>query len=64
MLIFLRWDVAALMPTQPASGGAPLVVCPRLFIQYIPTYPTYLETVSFTRKLKSRHALVTKEPLN
>ncbi|KAJ4426046.1 hypothetical protein ANN_27673 [Periplaneta americana] len=42
-----------LRPTQ--AGGPPLIGCPRLLIQYIRSYPPYLEAVC---KLRSRHAVV------
>jgi hypothetical protein len=32
-------------PTPPPAGGPPLVVCPRLLIQYILTYPPLLEAI-------------------
>jgi hypothetical protein len=35
-ICFLWWGVVSLMP-NPQAGGPPLVVCPRLLIQYIPS---------------------------
>jgi hypothetical protein len=46
------------------AGGPPLVVCPRLLIQYIRSYPPYLEGVSSNRNLRTRHAIVTRGPPN
>jgi hypothetical protein len=37
-LIFYGKGLLALRPT-PKAGGPPLVVCPRLLIQYIRSYP-------------------------
>jgi hypothetical protein len=34
----------------------------RLLIQYIRSYPPYLEAVSSIRNLRTRHALVTRDP--
>jgi hypothetical protein len=49
---------------NPKAGGPPLVGCPRLFIQYIRSYPTCLEAVSSIRNLRTRHAVVTRDPPN
>jgi hypothetical protein len=46
-------------PPNPQAGGPPTVVCPRLLIQYIRSYPPYLETVSSIRNPRTRHAVVT-----
>jgi hypothetical protein len=45
MVKFLQWGVVNVLPIHQA-GGSPLVRCPRLFIQYIRSYPPYLEAVS------------------
>ena len=37
---FLRWEVVSASP-NPQYGGPPLVGCPWLLIQYIPSYPPY-----------------------
>ena len=42
---FLVWGVVITSP-NPHSGWQPLVDCPRLLIQYIRSYFSYLETVS------------------
>jgi hypothetical protein len=49
---------------NPQAGGPPLVGCPRLLIQYIRSYPPYLEAVSSIRNLRTRHAAVTRDPPN
>jgi hypothetical protein len=49
-LIFYGEELSA----QPPS-------CPRLLIQYIRSYPPYLEAVSSIRKLRTRHAVVTRD---
>jgi hypothetical protein len=49
---------------NPRTGGSPRVGCPRLIIQYIRSYPPYLEAVSSTRYLRTSHAVVTGDPLN
>jgi hypothetical protein len=62
-LIFLRWGVVSPAPKTKA-GRSPLVGCPRLFSQYIRSYLSYLEADSSNRNLKTRHAVVTSDPLN
>jgi hypothetical protein len=47
---------------NPLAGGPPLVGCPRQLIQYIPRYPPYLEAVSCTSNLRTRHAVVARDP--
>jgi hypothetical protein len=49
---------------NPQPGGPALVGCHRLLIQYIRSYPPYLEAVSSIRNLRRRHAVVTRDPLN
>jgi hypothetical protein len=39
MLLFFQWVVST--SPNPQAGGTPLVVCPRLLIQYICSYPPY-----------------------
>jgi hypothetical protein len=51
-------------PPNPQAGGSPPVGCPRLLIEYIRSYPPYLEAVSSIRNLRTRHAVVTVDPLN
>jgi hypothetical protein len=60
--IFLRWVVRA--TPNPQTGGPPLVGCPRLLIQYIRSYHPYLEAVPSIRTLRTRHAVVTRNPPN
>jgi hypothetical protein len=52
-LIFLRWEVVSPTPNFQ-TGGPSLVGCPRLLIQYICSYPPYLEGVSSIRNLRTR----------
>jgi hypothetical protein len=59
---FLRLGVVSVTPNLQA-GEPPLFGCPRLFIQYIRSCPPYLETVSSIRKLRTRHAVVTRNYL-
>jgi hypothetical protein len=48
-LLFLRRGVVS--PTiNTQAGGTPLVGCPRLLIQYIHSYPPYLEAVSSRKR--------------
>jgi transposase InsO family protein len=55
----------ALSPTpNPQAGGPPLVGCLRLLIQHIRSYPRKLEGVSSIRNLRTRHAVVTRDPPN
>jgi hypothetical protein len=49
---------------NPQAGGPPLVGCPLLLIQYICSYPPYMEAVSSIRNLSTRHAVVTRDPPN
>jgi hypothetical protein len=37
---------------------------PRLLIQYIRSYPPYLETISSIRNLRTCHAVVTREDID
>jgi hypothetical protein len=46
------------------AGGLPVVGSLQLLIQYICSYPPYLESVSSIRNLRTSHAVVTREPLN
>jgi hypothetical protein len=62
-LEFLRWGVVS-SPPNPQAGGPPPVGCPRLLIQYIRSYPPYMEAVSSIRNLRTRHAVVTADQLN
>jgi hypothetical protein len=62
-LEFLRWGVVSPPPTPQAGGPRP-VGCPRLLIQYIRSYPSYLQAVSSIRNLRTRHVVVTGVPLN
>jgi hypothetical protein len=55
---FLWWGDVSPMP-NPQAGGPSLVGCPRLLIQYICSYPPYLEAI---RNLRTRHAVVTRDP--
>jgi hypothetical protein len=49
-----------LLAPRPTS----LVGCPRLLIEYIRSYLPYLEAVSSTRNLRTRRAVVTRDPPN
>jgi hypothetical protein len=52
-----------LLATRPSSKlEEPFVGCPRLLIQYIRSYPPCLEAVSSVRNLRTRHAMVTRDP--
>jgi hypothetical protein len=54
-----------LLPTpNPQTGGPPPVGCPRLLIEYILSYPPYLEGVSSIHNLRTHHAVVTRDPPN
>jgi hypothetical protein len=44
MIKFLRWRVLS-TSLNPRAGEPPLVGCPRLLIQYIRSYPLYLQAV-------------------
>jgi hypothetical protein len=49
---------------QPPSWRTTPVGCPRLLIQYIRSCPPKLEGVSSIRNLRTRHAVVTRDPHN
>jgi hypothetical protein len=49
---------------NPQAGVPPTVGCPQLRIQYIRSYPPYLEAVSSIRNPRTRHAVVTMDSLN
>jgi hypothetical protein len=51
-------------PPNLQTGRPPPVGCPRLLIQYIRSYPSYLEAVSSIRNPRTRHAVVTSDPVN
>jgi hypothetical protein len=61
VIFFLRWGVVSPTPHIHA-GELPFVGCPRLLIQYIRNYRPYLEAVSCIRHLRTRHAMVTRDP--
>jgi hypothetical protein len=52
------------MPNPIAGGGPPFVSCPRLLIQYIRSYPLYLEAVSSVCNLRARHTVVIRDRFN
>jgi hypothetical protein len=47
---------------NPQAVGPPLVGFARLLIQYIRSYPPYLEAVSSIRNPRKRHAVMTRYP--
>jgi hypothetical protein len=49
---------------NPQAGEPPFVGCLRLFIQYIRSYPPYLEAVSSNCDLRMHHAVVTRDTPN
>jgi hypothetical protein len=59
----LRGRVVSPPPNLQAEGP-PTVGCLRLLIQHIRSYPPYLEAVSSNRNPRTRHAVVTVDPLN
>jgi hypothetical protein len=60
---FLRWGIIS-PTTNPQAGGPPIFRYQWLLIQYIRSYPSYLVAVSSIRNLRTRHAMVTRDPLN
>jgi hypothetical protein len=42
---------------NPQAGEPPIVACPRLIIQYIRSYPSYLEVISSIHNLRTRHVV-------
>jgi hypothetical protein len=59
----LRWGAVSNSPI-PLAGGPPLVGCPRFLIQYIRSYPSYLEAVFSICNRRTRDAIVTRYPHN
>jgi hypothetical protein len=54
------FKVRCCSPTpNPQARGPPLVICARLLVQYILSYPSYLEAFSSIRNLRTRHAVKT-----
>jgi hypothetical protein len=62
-LSFLRWVFVRPTPT-PQTWRPHLVGCPRLLFQYICSHLPYLEAVLSLRNLKTRHAMVARDPRN
>jgi hypothetical protein len=57
------FSVRIVSPTSnPQARGPPLVDCQLLLIQYILGYHPYLKGVSPIRNLRTRHAVVTRDP--
>jgi hypothetical protein len=50
--------------SNPQAGGPPLVTYPRLLVQYIRSYPLYLEVATSIRNLRARYDVVTRGPIN
>jgi hypothetical protein len=59
--LFIYGDELAPQPTSQLGGGASLVGCPRLLIEYTSSYPPYLEAATSVRNLTTRHAVVTSD---
>jgi hypothetical protein len=53
-----------LAPPKPQAEESPPVGCLTLPTQYIRSYPPYLKAVSSIRNPRTRHAVVTVDPLN
>jgi hypothetical protein len=62
-VIFYGEELLAPRPT-PKLEDHPFVGCPWLLIQYIRSYPPYLEGISSIHNLRMRHAVVTRDPPN
>jgi hypothetical protein len=60
---FLGWGIGSLTP-NPQAGGTTFLGCPQLHIQYILIYHPYLEALLSIRSLRSRHAVVKRDPHN
>jgi hypothetical protein len=61
---FLLQLAVVSLTSNHQARGPPLVGCPRVLIQCVCSYPTYLEAVSYIPNLTTRHDTVTKDPLN
>ncbi|KDR20055.1 hypothetical protein L798_05448 [Zootermopsis nevadensis] len=55
-------NVAGPYTIQMSVLNPPLVGCLRLLIQHIHNYPPYLKAFSSIRNLRTRHAMVTRDP--
>jgi len=62
-MLFLWSILASLLPNLQA-GGPPLVGFLQLLIQYIHSYPPYLEAATSICNLRLYHALVMRKSLN
>jgi len=60
---FLHWGLVSPMPTSKLENN-PLPAVPQLLIQYIHSYPPYLEAFSSIHNLRMCHAVVTRDPPN
>jgi hypothetical protein len=59
------WWCGGVTPTpNPKAGGSPFVGCPQLLIQYIHSYPPYLEAVSLVCNLRMGRAVMTRDLFN
>jgi hypothetical protein len=62
-LEFLWWELVSPL-SNPQAGGPTPVGCLQLLLQYIRSYPPYLEAISSICNLRAHHAMVTGNPLN
>jgi hypothetical protein len=60
---YLQWGIFRPRPTLQSTEPHPFG-CPRLLIKYNGSYPPCLEAVSSMCNLRTRHAVVTSDPLN
>jgi hypothetical protein len=61
--IFFMVGIVSPSPNSQLLGPLP-ADCPRVLIQNIRSYPTYLEALSSICNLRMHHAVVTRDPLN
>jgi hypothetical protein len=62
IIIIIRWVVCFTFNSQ--AGGPTLVGCLRLLVHYIRSFPPYLKAVSIILYPRTRHAVVTRDPLS
>jgi len=59
-LFFYGDELLGLYPNY--QGGLPLIGCSQLLIQYICSYPPYMEAISSIHNPRKHHAVVTGTP--
>jgi hypothetical protein len=61
---YFLWRGVVSLTSNSQAGGPPLPRCSRLLIQYIRSYPPYLEAISSIHNLRTCSAMLTKDPFS